>query len=197
MKKGMSENGYQRPGNSKTEKNEGVMAPVSRRRHRGTPAITAAMVLLCLTLVSCHLTSGLYARYKSQDSGGTQARVARFSVSEAQMDFTDQLQTSISPGVPNNYQLQIDSEAAVRCEISVENTTLNLSDTNGELLTYTMTGGTGLTQVTGENSWYVYIAPETDTGVLTLSISLEDEIDPVYMGQIDNIVLTIHCEQID
>ena len=40
----------------------------------------AALVLLLLTMVSIHLTSGLYARYTTTSSGSDSARVAKFDV---------------------------------------------------------------------------------------------------------------------
>lgn len=40
----------------------------------------AALILLCLVLVSSHLTSGLYARYTSSSTGSDSARVAKFEV---------------------------------------------------------------------------------------------------------------------
>ena len=40
----------------------------------------AALVLLLLTMISVHLTSGLYARYTSTASGSDSARVAKFHV---------------------------------------------------------------------------------------------------------------------
>jgi len=42
--------------------------------------LCAAAVLLCLTLVSIHLTSGLYARYTASATGSDSARVAKFDV---------------------------------------------------------------------------------------------------------------------
>lgn len=39
-----------------------------------------ACVLLCLTLISIHLTSGLYARYTTTATASDSARVARFEV---------------------------------------------------------------------------------------------------------------------
>ncbi len=43
-------------------------------------ALFAAAVLLCLTLFTTHLTTGLYARYTTEASGSDGARVARFDV---------------------------------------------------------------------------------------------------------------------
>ncbi len=43
----------------------------------------AACILLCLTLFSIHLTSGLYARYVTNNDGNDGARVAAFDVDAA------------------------------------------------------------------------------------------------------------------
>ena len=40
--------------------------------------MTLACVLFCLTLISTHFTSGLYARYTTSDSGSDRARVVKF-----------------------------------------------------------------------------------------------------------------------
>lgn len=40
----------------------------------------AACILLCLTLFSIHLTSGLYAKYIAKGTGSDEARVAKFDV---------------------------------------------------------------------------------------------------------------------
>lgn len=42
--------------------------------------MAAALILLMLTMISCHLTSGLYARYTASATAMDSARVARFDV---------------------------------------------------------------------------------------------------------------------
>lgn len=72
----------------------------------------AALVLLLLTMVSIHLTSGLFARYTSSSSGSDSARVAKFDV-----------QTNIEPvaGTEGKFTLTVtnNSEVAVRYSIEV------------------------------------------------------------------------------
>jgi len=48
------------------------------KRDHSNWVIRLAGILLCLTLFSMHLTSGLYARYTTSASGGDSARVAAF-----------------------------------------------------------------------------------------------------------------------
>ncbi len=55
-----------------------------RKRNNGKNAVAfAAMILLCLTLVSVFFTSAVYARYTAGSAGGDSARAAAFRVSAA------------------------------------------------------------------------------------------------------------------
>lgn len=77
-----------------------------------------AFFLLCCTLISVHLTSGLYARYTVSESGQNQAGVIRFGnvTLTEEGDFNSDKKLVVIPGVPLNYQVTIDftgSEAAV------------------------------------------------------------------------------------
>lgn len=60
-----------------------------------------AAVLLCLTLISIHLTSGLYAKYISSVSGNDSARVIKFGelTLTEEGDFYDGNKLMIIPGV--------------------------------------------------------------------------------------------------
>lgn len=49
----------------------------------------AALVLLFLTMISIHLTSGLYARYTTAASGSDSARVAKFDVESSLQPLLD------------------------------------------------------------------------------------------------------------
>ena len=79
----------------------------------------AALVLLLLTMISIHLTSGLYARYTATSTGSDSARVAKFDVTamvdEAiTLDCTDEDSTAeCKITVTNN------SEVAVRYSVTV------------------------------------------------------------------------------
>jgi hypothetical protein len=60
-----------------------------------------AVILLCLTLISIHLTSGLYAKYISSDSGNDFARVIKFGelTLTEEGDFYEGNKLMIIPGV--------------------------------------------------------------------------------------------------
>ena len=80
--------------------------------------LCAAAVLLCLTLVSIHLTSGLYARYTASATGSDSARVAKFdvAVSIAPADGGVTLSNDIKSG---SYTIIIENKSEVAIEYSL------------------------------------------------------------------------------
>ena len=84
-----------------------------------------AAVLFCLTLISIHLTGGLYAKYISSASGGDSARVIAFgdmTLTETG-DFYEASKLMIIPGVDLTKKAVVDfagSEAATYVFIEVE-----------------------------------------------------------------------------
>ena len=78
----------------------------------------AALVLLLLTMISIHLTSGLYARYTATSTASDSARVAKFDVKGSGSG--DLTVTSVS-NESGSYTLTIenDSEVAVEYDIGV------------------------------------------------------------------------------
>ncbi len=76
-----------------------------------------ACVLLCLTLFSVHLTSGLYARYVAKGSGSDEARVAKFQV-EASDGVADVYidVTSVNNGT-YEFVVRNNSEVAVKYDV--------------------------------------------------------------------------------
>lgn len=86
----------------------------------------AGLVLLCLTLFSMHLTSGLYARYVTSDSAEDAARVAKFDVVISE-DIDKQLE-AICGATENDMEYSVvvrnNSEVVVDYELDVEYTIL-------------------------------------------------------------------------
>ena len=73
----------------------------------------AALILLLLTMVTTHMTSGLYARYTAAASGSDSARVAKYEIT-VNAASADNL--VLTPAVPASYKFSITSES----EVSVE-----------------------------------------------------------------------------
>lgn len=82
-----------------------------------------AGVLFCLTLISIHLTSGLYAKYTTKDASEDAARVAEFDVTEECLLLEKDIIFGIRPG-GCTYEIKVNnkSEVAIDYRISVVNT---------------------------------------------------------------------------
>lgn len=81
----------------------------------------AAGVLLCLTLFSIHLTSGLYAKYTATATGSDSARVAKFEITTTD----DSKAISVTTGAANNdseytFTIENQSEVAVEYTLSLK-----------------------------------------------------------------------------
>lgn len=73
-----------------------------------------AAFLLCLTLISTHFTSGLYAKYITRDSGSDSARVISFgdiTITETG-DFYEENKLMIVPGVDLTKKAVVDFEGS-------------------------------------------------------------------------------------
>ena len=88
--------------------------------------LCAALILLTLTLITTHMTCGLYARYTSSATGSDSARVARFKVEcvvEENTKTTDETNDFIVT-VKNNsevaveYTLDVDVHDALKVELN-------------------------------------------------------------------------------
>lgn len=155
----------------------------------------AAGVLLCLTLFSLHLTSGLYAKYISTATGSDSARVAKFEVVSAKHNDDPVVIKSDGTNTNNPYRFTItnNSEVAVQYKLS-------LKDALPGGVTHTFTPQTGtLDPVGGANT--------TVECTLTFSISDWAEFtadttgDPLYgfgsMTKNFDFTIIAHVEQID
>ena len=135
-----------------------------------------AAVLLCLTLVSIHLTSGLYAKYITSDSGSDFARVIRFGelTLTEKGDFYEESKLMIIPGVALTKKATVSfsgSEAATY--VFVEITPSKWSTANNKTFSLLSNGKTAMQWDVAEgwlflksnNGTYVYyreLAPNTE-----------------------------------
>ena len=88
-----------------------------------------ACILLCLTLFSIHLTSGLYAKYTAKGNGEDDARVAKFDVSVTKSaDAVINISTEVHNGI-YTFTVTNDSEVAVGYDL-----TLTFNDNVSEFL---------------------------------------------------------------
>lgn len=146
--------------------------------------LRVAGVLFCLTLLSTHLTSGLYARYSTTWSGSASARVAKFEVTDTGT-FTQDLYLEYNPGANNNYTIVVEnrSEVTVKCSVEVKRLSNNIP------VDMTVTGS--ITDVT--------FAPNDTTGKsmdLTLNWPSSKN-DAAYSYEVDAFRVTVTAEQIN
>lgn len=157
-------------------------------------SIRVAAVLLCLTLVSACLVSGLFARYATSGQSSDNARVAKFSV-EGSGTFSQPIEANLVPGESKSADVIIEnnSEVAVEYTITVTNVTNNLPlnlrmekdgvshDAQGNSITHTEQ------QLPGSH---------TDEYKLHIAWPKGDN-DPAKMGMVDYITVTVTAAQTD
>lgn len=158
------------------------------RKSKVNIPILAACILLCLTIFSVHLTSGLYARYTTTGTGQDEARVAKFDISEDFAGFSETLILGVSPGTTTKeINIKNSSEVAVRCTLEVENTTLNIPFLFSVGSSEPTAGGCSVSHE---------LAPNEE---VTLSLNAHWAQDGAlqYMGMVDLVKLSLSVEQID
>lgn len=121
----------------------------------------AALVLLLLTLITTHITSGLYARYTGVVSGSENVRVAKFKVACDVEPVSDE---------EGKYTLTVtnDSEVAVKYSIVVEMSDHLSAAISGEKKTL----AAGETFVTFENDAWTLAPSESEP--LPLQFAVEN-----------------------
>ncbi len=87
----------------------------------------AAGVLLCLTMLSLYLVSGLYAKYSSMAEASDGARTAAFYL-KAEGDFLQNTEVKIIPGDTEEKIIKIvnNSEVSLSYTLIIKNETENL-----------------------------------------------------------------------
>lgn len=154
------------------------------RSSRPNWILRIAGVLLCLTLLSVHLTSGMMARYSTTVSGSDSARVAKFDLREAGT-FSQDLPLEYKPGMSESYTIVLEnhSEVTVDCTVTVKQLSNNMPIT----VTITPTPGT------------VQLAPNDTTGkTYTLTLTWPAEYnDARYSYEVDAIRVIVDAVQVD
>lgn len=157
--------------------------------------IRVAAVLLCLTLLSTCLVSGLFARYSISSQDSDSSRVAKFSIEGSGTLLEQTIEASLIPGEETFVTLQIDnnSEVAVEYTVVVTNKTTNLP------LSFRMEKeGDSPNVDTNGTTFTAQRLPGGYTDKHKLHIKWEEtENDPTLMGKVDYITVTVTAAQID
>ena len=171
-----------------------------KKSNKKTPIVFYVGILLaCLTLVSIHMTSGLYARYTTSASGQDSARVARFEVTETleviKADGTTEntfvVGDVLRPGVSTTYTFTVKNNSEVAVSLTVQNTKYTIgdegkvSDTRYDELPILVSGEA------------VVLQPGETRNVVFELIWDPAKTDPSYGYMIDMVELTVIVQQVD
>ena len=135
-----------------------------------------AAILLCLTLISIHLTSGLYAKYISSASGNDSARVIKFGelTLTEEGDFYEGNKLMIIPGVALTKKATVSSSGSESATyVFVEITPSKWSTTDNKTFSLMSNGKTamqwnvaeGWLFLKSDNGTYIYyreLTPNTE-----------------------------------
>ena len=158
-----------------------------------------ACVLLCLTLISMHLTTGLYARYTTTAQASDSARVAKFHVTG-----TPDAVVTIESDADNSgtYQLTVTnhSEVSVEYDLDIVFTTAVTEWMNLEIQNATVTEDENKKEFHAKDAGT--LAPGgAATHEVTFTVTQWSEITRNMSGKEDSKELTftvnIHATQID
>ena len=153
--------------------------------------IRVAAVLLCLTLFSTYLVSGLFARYTASAEGSDGARVARFSI-QGSGALTQPIAVSLAPGDTKEVSLLIENESEVAVEYTIDVT----KGTNNLPLSFRMASEEGAPADAGTFTVQKLPGSHTDRYTLYIDWKAEDN-NPAVMGMVDYIAVTVTAAQID
>lgn len=148
-----------------------------------------AAVLLILVLFTFGMISGWYARYITTESGGDEARVAKFKVVETGELLTENLEIDIVPGGEQEITVTVEnaSEVAISYTIDADNPYHNLP------LGFKVRSG----ETTQLAPFEAYMEPgETKTYVLVVFWD-STERDISHSGKVDIIEVYARASQLD
>lgn len=162
---------------------------VKRANEKWSIPLRLAAVLLCLTMVSLNLVSGLLAKYTTSSSGSDSARVAVFDVTGNGSATQTLLLQNMKPGATQQYELKVKNsgETAALLKWQIESTQ-NLP------ITYQISGESVENNVAYEKEIPMG-ANEVD---LTLTVNWpESENDYKWSYEVDQVTITLTYLQID
>ncbi|MBR2310752.1 MAG: hypothetical protein IKA47_09515 [Oscillospiraceae bacterium] len=160
--------------------------------------MTLACVLLCLTLITTHMTGGLFARYTVTATGSDEARVAKFDV-KSKIDKTE-VAIECEPDGEGEFQLTVtnQSEVAVRYTVS-----LNFYEELPSGVTVKLDGQEGTISDSGTTFSFTgekVLAPGESSDAQKLTFSVSDFTKDLTGGSVQierTFDLDIYAEQID
>lgn len=147
-----------------------------------------AGILFCLTMISIHFTSGLYAKYTTKYGSEDSARVAKFEVTEDKTSFHELLMIPLEPGTfPGTIQVENKSEVAINYVVTVKNVTKNIP----------LQFQVGEASATQDEHVSTNSIPANVGKSIVMNIIWPQEGSLQYIGMVDVIEITVEAVQID
>jgi hypothetical protein len=174
---------------------------VSKLNSKTPICFLAGLLLLCLTLISTHMTSGLYAKYITFADGSDNARVAEFSISQSlQITKGDNtpaetfiIGDDLYPGKRTTYTYSVTNNSEVAVEFIVSGRELL-----GDLPLVIRSGETSVELVAQAKDCASLMLSPKQSGVLTFYVEWpETQNDISFVGMISQIEITVRAEQKD
>lgn len=164
--------------------------------------VCAALVLLFLTLLTTHITGGLYARYAAQTTGRDTARVARFEIDVTPLQEELTVDCAVAQDTTYNFTVTNDSEVPVRYSVlvtfkqSLQSNLLQVAMDSGDYsyvgssnaVAFPVDGALETLGDSADHALHFRIAPD----VLFDSVQGQESVD---LGL--DFTVTVHAEQID
>lgn len=155
----------------------------AHRTSKRPPMFTYLMYILVATVVFTGVT---FSGYISTSSGGDEARVAKFEITENVIGGTEPFYVSASliPGESHDVTLKVDNKS----EVAVDYTVTVTQETDNLPLEFWLDGGSNFTGEIG--------AGESKDFKLSISWPATAN-DPMYAGMVDSISITLDAVQKD
>lgn len=122
---------------------------------RKDPLVLIALIFIAV-VCSAHLTSNLYAGYRTSASGSDSARVAKFEVSAIGSDTSSTIDLNDSARLTTSYSFTVTSNSEVTC---LERVTVSLSKALPTGVSMEMTVSGNSVSATKNGNTYTYETP--------------------------------------
>ena len=176
-----------------------------KHKNTRTPAVfTVGCALLCLTLFSANLTSGLYARYTTTATGSDSARVARFDVSNTVQSEDAQINLHFYDASLLTDRVEFTVESSSEVAVSYSVTVTMPTGGNYDSWLDVKLGDSAPTSSTANSYTFSDVSRfspnDNSTHAHNLSFTIKDDSvgKPGALTNIDGgVTITVHAEQID
>ena len=178
-----------------------VLPKKSKKSRKGSNApmpivFYFSIFMLCLFVVSSHLTGGLFAKYMTYDAAGDDARVAKFEIVDGLSTYGENISIALdTPGKPVTLSVQLQNKSEVTVSYTVKATKI----TDNLTIDFSV-GGHKENVKKGSETQIVssVLPPNMDSPIsMDISVILSENTDPNRAGMPELIEIVVVTEQVD